>query len=192
LAGQAVEVGVGGVGGRYAVASCPCEDRHIEVHVARRPDDAFSEIVFEQLKPNDSVDVEGPYGDFVLDEDSPRPVIFLAFGAGFAPIKSLVQHAMSLEFSESLDLHWVADEAGHYQDNLCRAWTDALDNFSYFPHVQSDDLDEVLTTVVAGYPDLQRFDVYAAGPRAALERARDRFVKRALPQDRWFAGATDA
>jgi CDP-4-dehydro-6-deoxyglucose reductase len=191
LAGQGVEVRVDGVSGRYAVASCPCEDRHIEVHVPRRVDDAFSGIVFDGLKPNDSVEIEGPYGDFVLDEDSPRPVIFLALGAGFAPIKSLVQHAMSLEFAESLDLHWIANEAGHYQDNLCRAWTDALDNFSYFPHAQSDDLDEVLMRVVAAYPDLKRFDVYAAGPSAALERARHSFVEHGLPQERWFAGAPD-
>ena len=134
LGGQNIQVGFGGVSGRYAIASCPCEDRHIEVQIPRRPGDAFAEALFAELSANDSVEVEGPYGEFVLDEDSPRPVIFLAFGAGFAPIKSLIQHAMSLELAESMDLHWLADAAGHYQDNLCRAWADALDNFNYVPH----------------------------------------------------------
>ncbi|MDP2252929.1 MAG: 2Fe-2S iron-sulfur cluster-binding protein, partial [Thiobacillus sp.] len=122
LGGQSIEVGVNGASGRYAIASCPCDDRHIEVQIPRRPGDAFAEALFTTLKANDTVELEGPFGDFVLDEDSPRPVIFLAFGAGFAPIKSLIQHAMSLELTESMDLHWLADEAGHYQDNLCRAW----------------------------------------------------------------------
>src|SRR5574340_238021 len=134
LGGQNIDVAAGGVHGRYAIASCPCEDRHIEVQIPRRPGDAFAEALFTTLQANDAVAVEGPYGEFVLDEDSPRPVIFLAFGAGFAPIKSLVQHAMSLELAEPMDLHGLADEAGLYQDNLCRAWADALDNFTYVPH----------------------------------------------------------
>ena len=192
LGGQSVDVSINGVRGRYAIASCPCEDRHIEIHVPRRPGDAFAEAVFQQINLNDTVNLEGPYGEFVLDEDSPRPVIFLAFGAGFAPIKSLIQHAMSLELAESMDLHWLADEAGHYQDNLCRAWTDALDNFNYVPHAQSDTPDGVLAAIMIDYPDLHRFDVYAAGTAAQLEQARVQCVRQGLPDIRWFAGAIDA
>ena len=191
LGGQSIEVSVNGTRGRYAIASCPCEDRHIEVQVERRPDDAFSEAVFNALKANDAVTLEGPYGEFVLDEDSPRPVIFLAFGAGFAPIKSLVQHAMSLEFAESMDLHWVADATGHYQDNLCRAWTDALDNFNYAPHAPTDDLDALLASIVLDYPDMHRFDVYAAGTVQQLERAYEHFVREGLHGSRWFSTALD-
>jgi CDP-4-dehydro-6-deoxyglucose reductase len=148
--------------------------------------------VFGSLKANDTVQVIGPYGEFVLDEDSPRPVIFLAFGAGLAPIKSLIQHAMSLELAESMDLHWLADEAGHYQDNLCRAWADALDNFNYLPHAPTDDLEALLKAIVTDYPDLNRFDVYAAGTAAQLELARLHFVGGGLHGARWFAGALDA
>jgi len=191
LGGQNIQVGFGGVSGRYAIASCPCEDRHIEVHIPRRSGDAFADALFAKLSANDSVDVEGPYGEFVLDEDSPRPVIFLAFGAGFAPIKSLIQHAMSLELAESMDLHWLADAAGHYQDNLCRAWTDALDNFNYVPHAPTDDLEALLESIVMDYPDLLRFDVYAAGTAAQLEQARAHFVRAGLPDERWFAGSLD-
>jgi len=189
LGGQSIQVSVDGVSGRYAVASCPCEDRHIEVQIPRRPGDAFAEALFTSIKANDTVEVEGPYGEFVLDEDSPRPVIFLAFGAGFAPIKSLIQHAMSLELTESMDLHWLADAAGHYQDNLCRAWADALDNFSYVPHAPTDDVDTLLRNIALDYPDLHRFDVYAAGSAAQLERAFAHFVREGLHSARWFARA---
>jgi len=192
LGGQRIQLSFGGATGRYAIASCPCEDRHIEVQVPRRPGDAFAEALFTALKANDTVAVEGPYGECVLDEDSPRPVIFLAFGPGFAPIKSLIQHAMSLEIAESMDLHWVADDAGHYQDNLCRAWTDALDNFNYVPHAQPDDLDALLAGIVTDYPDMHRFDVYASGTAAQLERARAHCLEAGLPEPRWFAEALDA
>jgi len=191
LGGQNIQVGFGGVSGRYAIASCPCEDRHIEVQIPRHPGDAFAEVLFTQLSANDSVEVEGPYGEFVLDEDSPRPVIFLAFGAGFAPIKSLIQHAMSLELAESMDLHWLADEVGYYQDNLCRAWADALDNFNYVPHPPTHDLGPLLKSIVGDYPDLHRFDVYAAGTAAQLEQAREHFVHAGLHGERWFVGALE-
>lgn len=191
LGGQGIELAVNGTRGRYAIASCPCEDRHIEVQIPRRPGDAFAEALYSGLKANDTVNVEGPFGEFVLDEDSPRPVIFLAFGAGFAPIKSLIQHAMSLELAESMDLHWLADEAGHYQDNLCRAWADALDNFAYAPHAASTDEATVLKRLVEDYPDLHRFDVYAAGEAAQLALAKTCFMAQGLPEQRWFSGVTD-
>jgi len=192
LGGQIIQIRVNGASGRYAIASCPCEDRHIEVQIPRRADDAFSEAVFTELKANHTVEVEGPYGEFVLDEDSPRPIIFVAFGAGFSPIKSLIQHAMSLELTESMDLHWLADEAGHYQDNLCRAWTDALDNFNYLPHPPTQDLDALLKSIVVDYPDMHRFDVYAVGTAAQLERAYEHFVREGLHGARWFASEIDA
>jgi CDP-4-dehydro-6-deoxyglucose reductase len=187
LAGQSIDVSLDGVHGRYAIASCPCENRHIEIQIPRHPGDAFAESLFTTMKANDTVSLEGPYGEFVLDEDSPRPVIFLAFGAGFSPIKSLIQHAMSLELAESMDLHWLADEAGHYQDNLCRTWTDALDNFNYLPHAPTDDLESLLRSIVMDYPDLHRFDIYAAGTAMQLQRARAHFVSAGLHEARWFA-----
>ena len=189
LAGQSVRLSAHGATGQYAVASCPCEERHIEVQILRKPDDAFSELLFSGLKANDSIEVEGPYGEFVLEDASTRPLIFLAFGAGFAPIKSLIQHAMSLDLAESMDLHWLADGAGHYQNNLCRAWADALDNFTYIPHAPSEGVETTLASIVADYPDLHRFDVYASGTASQLQAAKELFLIHGLPEQRWRASA---
>ncbi|MGA8864329.1 MAG: 2Fe-2S iron-sulfur cluster-binding protein [Gallionella sp.] len=185
LAGQSVRLSAQGASGEYAIASCPCEERHIEIHILRRPDDAFSELLFGGLKAQDSVEMAGPYGEFVLEDASTRPLIFIAFGVGFAPVKSLVQHAMSLDLAESIDLHWLADTAGHYQNNLCRAWADALDNFTYIPHAQADDVESTLDNIVRDYPDLHRFDVYAAGAGPQLQIARDMFLKQGLQPQHW-------
>ncbi len=187
LAGQTVRLSAHGVSGHYPIASCPCEERHIEVHIARDSGDAFAQLL-GNLKAHDRVDVQGPYGEFVLEEASPRPVIFVAFGAGFAPIKSLIQHAMALDLAETMDLHWLADEAGHYQNNFCRAWDDALDNFSYFPHAHSTDAATTLADIVAGYTALRRFDVYAAGTAAQLGIARRLFLEHGLPERCWREG----
>lgn len=189
LAGQSVRLSAQGASGQYAIASCPCEERHIEIQILRKPDDAFSELLFGGLKAQDSVEVEGPYGEFVLEDASTRPVIFLAFGVGFAPIKSLIQHAMSLDLAEAMDLHWLADGTGHYQNNLCRSWADALDNFSYVPHDQATDVETTLANIVSDYPDLHRFDVYAAGTPEQLQSAKRLFLKQGLPEQHWRASS---
>ncbi len=189
LAGQSVRLSAQGQSGVYAIASCPCEERHIEIQLLRKPGDAFAELLSGALKAHDSVELEGPYGEFVLEDVSARPVIFVAFGIGFAPIKSLIQHAMSLDLAESMDLHWLADEAGHYQNNLCRAWADALDNFSYVAHPQAADVQALLEKIVTDYPDLHRFDVYAAGTAEQLQIARKLFLKQGLPEQRWHASS---
>ena len=189
LAGQSVRLSAQGASGQYAIASCPCEERHIEIQILRKPDDAFSELLFGGLKAQDSVEVEGPYGEFVLEDASTRPVIFLAFGVGFAPIKSLIQHAMSLDLAEAMDLHWLADGTGHYQNNLCRSWADALDNFSYAPHDQATDVETTLANIVSDYPDLHRFDVYAAGTPEQLQSAKRLFLKQGLPEQHWRASS---
>jgi CDP-4-dehydro-6-deoxyglucose reductase len=189
LAGQSVRLSAHGITGQYAIASCPCEERHIEIQVLRNPDDAFSELVFSDLKVQDIVEIEGPYGEFVLEDASERPIIFLAFGVGFAPIKSLIQHAMSLDLAESMDLHWLADGSGHYQNNLCRSWADALENFNYIPHARTDNPETTLSNVVADYADLHRFDVYASGTASQLQAAKKLFLKHGLPEQRWQASS---
>jgi len=192
LAGQSIRLSALGASGEYPIASCPCEERHIEIQILRKPDDAFSELLFGGLKVHDSVEVEGPYGEFVLEDASTRPLIFVAFGVGFAPIKSLVQHAMSLDLAESMDMHWLADDAGHYQDNLCRSWADALDNFTYIPHEQTTDTETALANIVSDYPDLHRFDVYAAGTPEQLQSAKRLFLKQGLPEQHWRASPDES
>ncbi len=139
LAGQHVTLSIDGAEAEFYIASCPCEDRHVEVHVWRDGSD-FSTRVFGSLRKEDPIHLSGPHGQFVMQLDSRRPVLFIAWDDAFAPIKSLIQHAMSLEMAEAMHLYWVAGDAGHYQDNLGRAWADALDDFVYQPLPASEAL----------------------------------------------------
>ena len=171
LAGQHVTLSINDTEDEYYVASCPCEDRHIEVHV-RRDNSGFSRKVFDNLRKEEPVRISGPRGNFVMKLDSRRPVLFIAWEDGFAPIKSLVQHAMSLEIAEAMYLYWAADGVGHYQDNLCRAWTDALDDFIYQPMPTISGPAAVAEFILAHHPDLIRADIYAAGPADFLDALR--------------------
>lgn len=184
LAGQYVTLSAGGAEGDYYVASCPCEDRHIELHV-RRDSRPFARKVFESLGREDAVRIEGPHGKFVMTLDSRRSVVFVAWGDAFAPIKSLIQHAMSLEVAESMNLYWVADELGHYQDNQCRAWADAYDNFVYQPLSRDGGPDALVEAILVHHPSLARADIYAAGPTRFIHALQEGALARGLSPLGW-------
>lgn len=190
LAGQQVRLSTAGVAGDYYIASCPCEDRHIELHI-RRDNRPFARKVFDDLRKEDPVTIEGPHGTFVINMESRRPVIFVAWDDGFAPIKSLAQHAMSLEMAESIHLYWVSESLPHYQDNLCRSWADALDNFTYVPLGVDGGAQAVAECILGAHDDLTHTDIYAAGPAEFLQHLRDGAIARGLSPLGWHGERMD-
>ena len=193
LAGQHVTLRVAdGVEAELPIASCPCDDRNLQFHVRLASGDRFAEHVFHKLKNLDNLTVTGPKGEFGLHEGSTRSLIFLACDTGFAPIKSLIEHAMSLELAETIHLYWITcREQEHYMQNLCRAWADALDNFQYTPldvHGDETRLAQELKRVVEDHPHLAEFDVYTAGSMALTGAAQKVLVPAGLPAEQLFAG----
>jgi CDP-4-dehydro-6-deoxyglucose reductase len=196
LAGQSVTLRVGqSFTADLPIASCPCDDRNVLFHVRRQTGNLFSDYVFDRLKVHESVELEGPQGEFILHEKSPRALYFLAFDGGFAPIKSLIEHAMSLE-AEAIVLHWTGSHQDNiYMPNVARAWADALDNFHYIEHVAGFDLravsgnrlahlQEQLTGMVNADKGLLEGDIYLAGPESAVAVAEQFFLELGLPKTR--------
>ena len=189
MAGQSVELSLNGsVTADYAVASCPCDDRNLEFHIRDLPEDEFAQKVFHGLKNGDMVTVQGPFGEFVLDDDSQRPLLFIACNNGFAPIKSLIEHAMALDTMDAIHLYWLATfPGGHYQSNLCRSWADALDNFSYAelatPTLEVTSIQGALQQLEKDCPDLSGYEVYFAGAEAFVTCVSDWLTKRGVPAE---------
>jgi CDP-4-dehydro-6-deoxyglucose reductase len=200
LAGQSVSLTLpGGPSASHPVASCPCEERNLQFHIRQRTGDAFAARVFSGLKDGDAVRIEGPRGEFVLDEESSRPLIFIACETGFAPIKSLLEQAMALDAAEMLHLYWIASgTSGHYLDNLCRSWGDALDNFRYVPLTVDAALpDEVvmqsaLLRLLEDHPRLDGHDVYLAGPERLAIAAEFLLLERGLPRAQLFVNSLES
>jgi CDP-4-dehydro-6-deoxyglucose reductase len=184
LAGQSVALGLasGGVDwrGEYPVASCPCDDRNLLFHVSRAEVDAgngFAARLWSgQVLAGDSVDVWGPYGDFVLRSNPGRSLAFLCCDTGFAPVKSLIEHALALDVYPAIHLCWATTRSdGHYLDNQGRAWADALDNFRYRPLVAADAVAAGREAAAALAADLESApdrDIYIAGNEAFVGAAR--------------------
>ena len=170
LAGQCVQLDGGQVATAiHPISSCPCDDMNLHFQIPRLAGDEFSDYIFDHLKKGDSIDIEGPMGDFVLNEDSSCPLVFIAWHTGFAPVRSLIEHAMALEIAGSMQLIWMArSKKDRYQDNLCRSWQDAFDNFQYLPlDIKPDDgtIDTASTLRLLNIEpgDMGSHDFYVAG-----------------------------
>jgi len=178
LAGQSVTLSAA-AGGReaqatYAIASCPCDERNLHFHIRRRGDDAFAGLLFDgALAAGSTINLAGPVGDFILWEGE-RPLAFLACDTGFAPIKSLIEHAMAVDAAESLALGWLATRPdGHYLANQCRAWAEAFDQFRYVAHTSDEPsagAARLVGELAAALP-LAACDVYVAGPEGFVAAA---------------------
>jgi CDP-4-dehydro-6-deoxyglucose reductase len=192
LAGQSAQVALGGAQATWPIASCPCEERRLHFHVRRMPGNILSDYVFERLRVGEAVALSGPVGDFVLREDSARPLVFVAWGwQGFAPVKSVIEHALAQEAAESIDLYWIgANAADHYYPKLCRSWAEAIDNFRYTPLIAGAGLHgEVTQTVRATLAEMLRDlgplaerDLYVAGDSAQVEASRAFLAGHGLPE----------
>ena len=143
-----------GADAELSIASCPCNGRNLHFFVRRRPGDAFSEAVFgTDVRQGHMVTISGPLGRFVLDEEYPGPAVFIAVGDGIAPIKSLIEHAVSIDVIESFHLYWaVPHPEGQYQARWCRAMKESLDNFAYTPLIDPNPAD-VLAVINSDHPD---------------------------------------
>lgn len=137
LAGQSVALGWhmpgrGDMQSSYPIGSCPCDDRNLLFYIGRNASDELACHLFAgDIQIGATVTVVGPSGEFVL-ADGHRPLVFAACDASIVPIKSLIEHALSLDAAPSLSLFWLSTQSdGHFLSNHCRAWSEALDQFEY-------------------------------------------------------------
>jgi CDP-4-dehydro-6-deoxyglucose reductase len=175
LAGQSITLGLPPRGegddahALHPIASCPCDDRNLHFFIPRDDGDAVAARLFAgEIKAGDAVTLWGPSGRFVLAEDT-RPLVFAACDTGFAPVKSLIEHALSLDSAPSISLFWLATRPdGHFMANQCRAWSEALDPFEYALSTHADAATGATQMAAAMRADLFDIDCayYIAGPHA--------------------------
>ena len=191
LAGQEVTLTLNDrISETLSIASCPCDESFIQFHIENNRS-TFNDYVVNSLKSNDSIKINGPSGHFVLDSDSTKPIIFIAVNAGFAPIKSLIENALSLEVAEYIHLYWInTQEEKPYLHNLCRAWNDALDNFKYtamnVAHLcnnstpNQDVFSACLSNLIKEHADLANVDIYSSIPESLTDFANTFFMAQGL------------
>jgi len=181
----------------FSIATAPENDGLIELHVRHVPGGLFSDQLFNDFKGREILRFEGPFGAFYLREESDKPIIFVAGGTGFAPIKAVIEHAFHLGTPRPIVLYWgVRSLADLYLPQLPGGWQQEHRDFTFVP-VLSEPLPGdhwpgrtgfVHKAVMADFADLSGYQVYACGGPAMIEAARKEFVEhRGLPPEEFFA-----
>lgn len=201
-AGQYVEIILkDGKRRSYSMANPPHSAAALELHVRHLPGGLFTDHVFgvgaTQMKEREILRVEGPFGSFFLREDSDLPIVMVASGTGFAPIKAIVEHMTHQHIHRPVTLYWGGRRpADLYMDALAKQWAQSIPDFTYIP-VVSDALPEdawtgrtgfVHRAVMDDFPSLMGHQVYACGAPIVVESARREFIAQCgLPDEAFFA-----
>ncbi|ABB75973.1 CDP-4-dehydro-6-deoxyglucose reductase [Nitrosospira multiformis ATCC 25196] len=204
LAGQYIDILMkNGKRRSFSLANAPHDDELLQLHVRNYPGGAFAEHVFMQMKERDILRFEGPLGTFFLREDSDKPIIFVASGTGFAPVKSILEdvfHGPNPRGHErQIVLYWGnRTRADLYAPELAGSWQQEHDNFTFIP-VLSEPLPSdnwngrtglVHQAVLEDFDDLSGYQVYACGTPPMVEAAHRDFTRlRGLPEEEFFSDA---
>ena len=199
-AGQYIEFMLpGGKRRSYSMANGPGQEGPLTLHIRHLPGGLFTEQVFGTMKERDILRFEGPLGTFFLREDSDKPIVLLASGTGFAPIKAIVEHMIHLQSTRPMLLYWGGRRPQDlYMDALCRQWQASLPHFRYVPVVSDAQPADawqgrdgfVHRAVIDDLPYLSAYQVYACGAPVMIDSARRDFVQLCqLPADEFYADA---
>ena len=183
----------------YSMANAPHNGPGLELHVRHMPGGKFTDHVFGVMKEKEIQRIEGPFGSFFLREDSDKPMVLLASGTGFAPIKALIEHMQFQGVTRRATLYWGGRRPDDlYMDDWVRARQLEMPNLDYVP-VISDALPQdawkgrtgfVHRAVLEDLPDLSGYQVYACGAPIVVDSARKDYCELAgLAEEEFFADA---
>jgi CDP-4-dehydro-6-deoxyglucose reductase len=201
-AGQYVEFLLqGGVRRSYSMANAPnsrAQGGGLELHIRHLPGGQFTDHVFSTMKEREILRIEGPYGSFFLREDSDKPIVLLASGTGFAPVKAMLEHMQHENILRATTLYWGGRRPQDlYLDDWVRARLAEMPQLRYVPVISDALADDhwsgrsgfVHRAVLQDLPDLSGYQVYACGTPIMVDSARTDFVQAGLPDYEFYADA---
>lgn len=201
-AGQYIEIMLrDGSRRSYSMANAPhtleAETPTLELHIRHMPGGKFTDNVFMNMKEKDVLRGEGPYGSFYLREDSNKPIVLLASGTGFAPIKALIEHMQHSGTKRPATLYWGGRKPSDlYMDDWVQSKLAEMHNLKYIPVISNAEVDDKWTgrvgfvhqAVMQDTPDLSGYQVYVCGAPIVVESAkRDYLSIGNLPEEEFYA-----
>ncbi|MCG8426030.1 MAG: CDP-6-deoxy-delta-3,4-glucoseen reductase [Chromatiales bacterium] len=178
----------------FSIANASHDDERIELHIRYVSGGEFTEYVFDGMKIGDVHNIQGPLGGFYLREESDRPLVFMAGGTGFAPLKGIIEHALHIGINRPIHLYWgVRAKRDLYLGELAEQWATESSNITFTPVLSEPDGEWdgatgwVHEQVLADHPDMSGFDLYMSGPPVMIFAARDAFKEAGLSEDNMYS-----
>ena len=183
----------------YSIANAPevKGTSTIELHIRHMPGGLFTDQLFSKMKERDVLRIEAPLGTFYMREESAKPIVFLASGTGFAPIKAIIEFMLAQNSSRPMTLYWgCRSKQDLYMLELPQQWAAGHAGFRFIAVLSEPRPEDqwngrtglVHRAVMADFPDLSAHQVYACGAPVMVEAARTEFTAQCrLPEEEFFA-----
>jgi len=191
LAGQYINLIIKGKRRSYSIANAMGTYNGIELHIRKVPNGLFSDFIFNDLKTNQLLRLEGPFGSFFVRKGD-SPIIFLAGGTGFAPIKSMVEQLLKENTSREIYIYWGASTESGFYCGEAKKWQCQYENIRYIPVLSNKNVCDKRTglvheAVLEDINDLSKYEVYACGSKVMIEAARSDFISNGLIADKFYS-----
>ena len=182
-----------------SIANAPDKKNFIELHLAHPHTNLPAKNILRVVADEKKLILRGPYGNCTIKELSmEQPVIFLARGTGFAPIKAIIEEVKTFKKYPPMHFYWSATSPeGFYMNELLAQWTHEIENFSYTlllsrPHPHWRGKTGLLQDVVLeDYPEIAKYLVYVSAPEPIVHDVLHVFQKAGLPRDHYFSDVFD-
>jgi CDP-4-dehydro-6-deoxyglucose reductase len=181
----------------FSIANAPHNTGFIELHVRLISGGKFTNFVFNELEEKSLLKIEGPKGSFYLRESSDKPMIMVAGGTGFGPVKAMVEHALESGSQRKIHIYWGARSEQDLYMSLPSEWAEKFDNISFTPVLSIPDdswkgrTGFVHEAVLADFKTLTNYEVYACGPPQMVRSAANTFVKKGMFENNFYNDSFD-
>ena len=192
LSGQYIVLTYQNIKRSYSIANVCHENNEIELHIKKIPHGQFSNLFINDIKVHTLMHLCGPNGSFFVRKNE-RPIIFLACGTGFAPIKAMIEALLSNKTTRNIHIYWGMSTPESFYSDLPKSWTLRNHNIKYIPiiskpHIQwSGRIGFVQEAVLEDFPSLLEYEVYACGSRTMIDAARSSFLVRGLDASNFYS-----
>lgn len=192
LAGQYIDLIYKSIRRSYSIANSQAVSSGIELHIRLIPNGEFSQLLVNTCDINQLMRIEGPKGTFFVREAT-SPIIFLAGGTGFAPIKAMVEELINNKTNRTIYIYWGMASSRNFYTNVVRCWAEQYSDVHYIPVVS--DVDShwdgrrglVHNAVLEDFPDLSAYHVYACGSPLMINSAKEMCISQGLNETHFYS-----
>ncbi|WP_419419782.1 NAD(P)H-flavin reductase [Legionella sp. D16C41] len=177
----------------YSIANAPLGSHKYELHIRHVQQNRCNQTLFAEIKQRGAVNIKLPFGDCHLSQlKKNAPILFIAGGTGFAPIKAMIEQLLATDDSRSFELYWSArSQSDLYMDEKVKQWQSHVNHFRYFPLLSNTNLkDKIADYVFNQHPhDLNKYEIVIGGPFDMVYDIRDALVARGISANQMYSDA---
>ena len=177
----------------YSIANAPLGSHKYELHIRHDPKNSSNQALFAEIKQQGAVTIDLPFGDCHLNQLEPAvPIIFIAAGTGFAPVKAMIEQLLAAGDSRPYELYWGArSQSDLYMDDKVSQWAAHVRHFRYFSLLPTHNTKEKLATLVLSQhqQDIVDYQIVIGGPFDMVFASRDELVAAGVSSSRLYSDA---